>query len=63
MSKGWTIEVATEDVARWGDKVVSVQLFDVAIEDPRDAEEAIRQRAGDHGNRPGVSGALTPAGS
>jgi hypothetical protein len=48
MIKGWTIEVATEDVARWGDKAVSVQLFDVAIEDLRDAEDAVRQRAGGH---------------
>ena len=48
MSKGWTIEVAIEDAARWGDKAVSVQLFDVAIEDLRDAEAAVRQRAGDH---------------
>ena len=48
MSKGWTIEVATEDVSRWGDTAVTVQLFDVAIEDLRDAEDAVRQRLGDH---------------
>ena len=46
MSKGWTIEVAIENAARWGDKTVSVQVFDVAIEDQSAAEDAVRQRAG-----------------
>ena len=48
MSKGWTIEVATENAARWGDKTVSVQVFDVAIEDQSAAEDAVRQRVGEH---------------
>ena len=48
MSKGWTIDVATEDASHWGSKTVSLQSFDVAIEDQRAAEEAVRQRAGTH---------------
>ena len=33
MPKGWTIEVATENTGRWGNTVVCLQAFDVAIED------------------------------
>jgi hypothetical protein len=47
VSKGWTVEVSTENAARWGDNTVSVQSFDVAIEDQSDAEDAVRQRAGE----------------
>jgi hypothetical protein len=47
VSKGWTIETATENAARWGDKTVCVQLFDVAIEDRSAAENAVRQHAGE----------------
>jgi hypothetical protein len=48
MSKGWTIEVAIEDPSRWGSKTISLQSFDVAIEDQNAAEEAVRLRAGTH---------------
>ena len=48
MSKGWTSEVATENTARWGEKIVSLQTFDVAIEDRTAAEDAVRLRVGKH---------------
>ena len=48
MSKGWTIEVAIENTARWGEKIVSLQTFDVAIEDRTAAEDAVRLRVGKH---------------
>lgn len=46
MPKGWTIEMATENTGRWGNTVVCLQAFDVAIEDRLAAENAVRQRAG-----------------
>jgi hypothetical protein len=41
MAKGWTVQVTTQDPGFRGDRL-SFRLFDVAIEDPDKAVEAVR---------------------
>ena len=45
MPKGWTVEVAVQNPGRWGNNVLSLQLFDVAIEDRAAALDAVRHHA------------------
>ena len=45
MPKGWTVEVAVQNPGRWGNNVLSLRLFDVAIEDRAAALDAVRHHA------------------